>query len=62
MLKRHIGNTIGIGLDMILFFLNNGSREGAQDVENVGYNVEGHQEIHKGCFWALVVGLKIFYI
>jgi hypothetical protein len=38
MLKRHIGNTIGIGLDMIIFFLNNVGGGGIMlddDVSNI---------------------------
>jgi hypothetical protein len=57
MLKRHTENTIGIGLDM-----GGVGPPKMLKLENFGYNVEGHREIHPGCLWWALVVLKMFYI
>jgi hypothetical protein len=63
MLKRHIENTIGIGLDIIIFFLNKAGGGAHQRCWNLRMldTMKDTKKLHKGCFWALV-GLKTFYI
>jgi hypothetical protein len=49
-LKRHAKNIRGVKLDMIFFFFGAIGGTKMLKVEGVGYNVEGHQEMHRGCF------------
>ncbi len=47
-LKRHVGNTMGTILDMNFFFLDNRSAKMLR-IQGIGYDVENHEKIHKGC-------------
>ncbi len=47
-LKRHVGNTTGTILDMNFFFLDNRSAKMLR-IQGIGYDVENHKKIHRGC-------------
>ncbi len=42
-LKTHVGNTMGIILDMKIFFLDNMSTKMLR-IEGIGYDVENHEK------------------
>ncbi len=49
MLKRHIGNTNAIKLNMKNFLFQAIEDIKTLKIENIGYNAGGHREIHGGC-------------
>jgi hypothetical protein len=50
MLKRHIGNTNAIKLNMKNFLFQAIEDIKTLKIENIGYNVGRHREIHGGCY------------
>ncbi len=49
LLKRHVGNTKGVKLNMKIFFFQEIEGIKTLKIEGIGYNVGGHWKIHRGC-------------
>ncbi len=63
MLKKHVGNTKGVKLNMIFFFFQAIESIKKLKIESIGYNVGGHCEIHWGCcgLWGFKYFIFIYF-